>query len=373
MVSEAGRALYMARSTVNGKRARAILPHWEPIWSAEYLLDRVHAIHLAGKPVHHIAILDSEPALVRHARKHFSSWDAAIERIGLDPFNVRLSIPHSRWTRKIVLDELQRLYRVRRQMMRQDLEAAGHRPLCRAAKRLYGSYDAALKAAGIDPTTVKYKTPPVYGDRNRQQLLRALRQAAAMHDVQRRDRFVRQMRERFAGVVSKFWGTDCWSQAARAAGVDPASVQRMKGRYPTKQRVIREIRRRRRIGMPVNAVALVRDEPDVQLLRQANQFFGSWDAALEASGLEPNSIRVRKRSPYQTDQEIMRAIRERHRRGLPLNPVGVRSGKWADKPLHDAGRNRFGSWRQAVQSAGINYDAELPRKAPARNTRVPRS
>lgn len=364
LCSETYRASLLGRFA--GRKSRRILPHWEPLWSAWYVLDRVWAIHQAGKPVHHIAILDKEPSLVRQADRYFGGWDAVLIRLGLDPFNIRLSIPHGRWTRQIVRDELKRLAGMRKQMMRQDLEAAGHRPLCQAAKRLFGAYEAALVAAGIDPGKVMYRTPPVYTDRDRATLVRAIRQVAGIRDEERRDQAVRGVRERFDGVVAKYWGAGCWAQAAREAQVDPALVQRLKGRYPTKKHVTREIEHRCRAGQPLTVTALARKASDFQLLRKARLFFGSWDAALESAGLEANRIRVRKRSPYRTAEMIIQAIRERRRLGLPLNPAGVRFGRGADKPLHDAGCNRFGGWRQAVQAAGIDYDAELPRKAPVR-------
>jgi hypothetical protein len=56
-------------------------------------------------------------------------------------------------------------------------------------------------------------------------------------------------------------------------------------------------------------------------------------------------------SSFQTRESVIRAILRRERDGLPLNSEAV---KGVSGPLHCGAFRHFGSWRNALQAAGIN-------------------
>ncbi|MBI3947210.1 MAG: hypothetical protein HY321_14890 [Armatimonadetes bacterium] len=89
------------------------------------------------------------------------------------------------------------------------------------------------------------------------------------------------------------------------------------------------------------------------LLRAACRYFGSWKDAVEFSGLDYDKIRK-----YQawTKAKIVERIQELHRKEADLSWRNVSTK--VDPALAAAAirPNRFGSWRGALEAAGLNYD-----------------
>jgi hypothetical protein len=74
--------------------------------------------------------------------------------------------------------------------------------------------------------------------------------------------------------------------------------------------------------------------------------FGSWNAALEAAGLEP------RRRPRFTDEELIAALRALAAElGRPPRSYEMQARR--DLPSPGAYQRRFGSWNQALEAAGL--------------------
>lgn len=91
----------------------------------------------------------------------------------------------------------------------------------------------------------------------------------------------------------------------------------------------------------------------LRLLRAATRYFGSWKGAVEFAGLDYDAIR---RYKVWTRERIVEKIRQYHQEGhdlawrhvsLELDPALAAA---AIRP------NRFGSWREALAEAGLDYD-----------------
>jgi hypothetical protein len=108
-------------------------------WTPERVVEAIRVRFQQGRMLENVRREDS--GLEYAGKRCFGSWQAALEAAGV-------SLPH-RWSAKRVLAEIQR----RRQ---EGLPLVG---LCRrepalfsAASRYFGSWPAAMAAAGIDPT-----------------------------------------------------------------------------------------------------------------------------------------------------------------------------------------------------------------------------
>jgi hypothetical protein len=99
---------------------------------------------------------------------------------------------------------------------------------------------------------------------------------------------------------------------------------------------------------------------NLRLLRAATRHFGSWKNAVEYAGLDYDSIR---RYKIWTPERIVEQIREYHREGKDLAWRHV--SLELDPPLAAAAirPNRFGSWREALAAAGLDYDEIRRHKA----------
>ena len=88
--------------------------------------------------------------------------------------------------------------------------------------------------------------------------------------------------------------------------------------------------------------------------------FGSWENALRAVGIDYTKIRkYREWDREKIKEEILRL----HRDGIPVNSKNIQKIYPA---LYHASRNRFNSWREAIEYAGLDY-----KKIALRITRKP--
>jgi len=81
--------------------------------------------------------------------------------------------------------------------------------------------------------------------------------------------------------------------------------------------------------------------------------FGNWRAAVAAAGLDHKQAAPRQRK--WTKARIIARIRQLHSQGQDISYRGIRAYQ---QYLLTAARHRenFGSWRAAVEAAGIDYD-----------------
>ena len=122
----------------------------------------------------------------------------------------------------------------------------------------------------------------------------------------------------------------------------------------------KEIRRRRKEGLPLEFKAMHKAPlGDRRLINIARTVFGSWSKAVTAAGLDYSTITQRKRNPYQTKAAVIRALKNRQRKDMPLTTNGVRKGKDKDVPLMEASLKLFGKWSLAKKAAGVPpYDSK---------------
>ena len=101
------------------------------------------------------------------------------------------------------------------------------------------------------------------------------------------------------------------------------------------------------------------DYADPQLAAAATKksHFGSWREALEAAGLDYDSIR---RYREWDDDRIIEMVRAFHRDGKELNAKNM---ELEDITLITAARRRFDSWHKALTAAGLDY-TEIVHRAP---------
>ena len=148
----------------------------------------------------------------------------------------------------------------------------------------------------------------------------------------------------------KYFGT--WRATLAAAGIRPPTVT-----YADKQAIIEALRERKKSGVPMIVTYLYRRGPhrDVPLLSAIKREFGRWAGALEAAGLASD------RTPYPDRDSVIKEIKRRKRRGLPLNKGALQAGDNRDHSLTYASAKLFGSWHRAIVAAGLSCEEIKPR------------
>lgn len=115
-----------------------------------------------------------------------------------------------------------------------------------------------------------------------------------------------------------------------------------------------EIQHRKREGLPLNSQALRHgNKKERSLYGMALRCYGRWQDAIEAAGLIYDDI-LEFKIVYPGKKEVLRKIRRRHRKKLPLNKNGLTTDH--DTGLYYAGKRLWGSWQKAIEAAGFSYD-----------------
>lgn len=113
----------------------------------------------------------------------------------------------------------------------------------------------------------------------------------------------------------------------------------------TKKRAVREIAALHSAGKPLNLAAAWRSHG--ALTAAARRLFGSWNKALVATGIDPES--VAKRHVW-TRARLIRELRMSAINGTILAKEIPRSRYNSMRAL---AASRFGSWRKALKAAGL--------------------
>lgn len=147
-------------------------------------------------------------------------------------------------------------------------------------------------------------------------------------------------------AATRYFGS--WQEAIEFAGLNYEEIR--KYRVWTNERIIKRIRELHARGEDLSwrHVSLTLD-PSLAAAATKRSHFGSWKAALEASGLDYDQIR---RYRDWSDDEVLRRVRDLYAQGKRLN---AKSMEQENITLITAARRRFPSWDKALSAAGLDY------------------
>jgi hypothetical protein len=230
-----------------------------------------------GLALNHAAVLDDDRQLHADALRVFGKWDLAVQAAGLDPARVRR---HRRWNANAVVRRIRQTAAEGKPLNLRAIQLS-EATLASAAYRYFRSWDEALRTAGFDPD--EHRRRGANWSRERVIIeIKAIRFAGGKLN------HAAVGRSSLSRAAVDLFGT--WDDALRAAGLDPNEVRVYRKPW-TRSDLIAEIRRKHTAGEPLNAKDV---KPD-WIRRPACRLFGSWDGALRAAGLEPRRIRRRPR------------------------------------------------------------------------------
>ena len=307
-------------------------------WDREKIIAALLDRRSNGLPLNAGALNRSCSGLYRAAVDRFGSYDAALVAAGIEPAAVRLT---SRWDPARVVAAIRARQDAGLKLNRHAVNLEEAR-LAVAADRCFGSWGAALQAAGINPEAVSRAQR---WDKAR--IVSGLRECLASGMALNAETLCKSNRPLYRAAASHFAS---YSAALRAAGVDPEAVRRK--RHWSRPSIIKALRERRAAGLALNAQAV--STTDQGLYQAAHAYFESYDAALRAAGID--SAQVRKAVAWDK-AKISAALRERMNEGLEMNYRAICASNPA---LGVAIHRHFGSHDNALRACGL--DPDLVRK-----------
>lgn len=127
----------------------------------------------------------------------------------------------------------------------------------------------------------------------------------------------------------------------------------MPGKVWTKEKLIAEIKKLQKQGVDLSPTSIQKTHSALFSSARSRSHFGSWRDAIEATGLEYDSLkRVKQRW---TRADILNRIKELHAQGEDLLDPKFKV-KYRSLYLAACAHRYFGSWRRAVTAAGLDHE-----------------
>ena len=280
-------------------------------WTKESIVRAIRDRHKQCLPI--LGITAKDPALYAATQRHFGGWPQAMLAAGL-PWK-----PKKWWSRERVMAAIQSRYQ-------QGLPLCGlhktDRPLAYAARKYFGSWPAAVAAAGV-PDGWQHTW-------SRERLITMLQTYGEPGHPLASGQVPATLRR----AASECFGS--WHAALAAAGRIPLGPPPVPRKRWTDQGVLTAIRLRSRHGKSMTIAA------NGALARAAIRRFGTWNGALQAAGVESQVHQT------WTPQRVLDEIQALHRCG-----AFTEGDQIEDSKLMHAARRRFGGWHRALVAAGV--------------------
>ncbi|WP_153558022.1 hypothetical protein [Roseimaritima sediminicola] len=299
---------------------------------------------------------DRRPRVVAWALQRYGDWTAALDAAGVDRSDPLFG--GDRYlTKDSVIRDLRRL--------QDELSDLPHVSVSRlpdgaqlsgAASLYFGSWEAALDAADV-PADLRHRI-------TRYESAEEVLAGIAQH---RRYGFSVAPLDVYFGTHNniQLWKAafrffPSWHAAvAKAGGTSSQIKQASKTPLGTRDEVLDELRRRSADVTQLSVTTLTSAEADKYLYLMASGFFGDWQSAIRAIGVDPKSYNQKNLNPqrkYLDEADLLEEIQRRQKAGEPLHTRGVTGGQHVDAPLLYTARKLFGSWEAAIRAAGIDYN-----------------
>ena len=245
------------------------------VWDKPKILAALKKLHKQGAELSYNALARQQQSLVSAAAYHFGSYRAAVEKAGVDYAEI---VRRPRWTKagiiRLVKDARKAGHELHWSAITKRRDELGKAAFASLQPRLFGSWDRALHAAGLDADDVNR-----YRKWTRETVVSELRARHRDQDAVNSGAVQRDDPGLHAAAVRHFAGYD---QALRAAKLDPDKVRRRK--VWDRADVLRSLKVARKAGQRLSDSAVRREQP--ALYGAAVRLFGSFTAAREAAGVK---------------------------------------------------------------------------------------
>lgn len=245
------------------------------IWDKPEIVKALRKLQRSGADLSYNALATKSQSLVSAAAYHFGSYRKAVEKAGIDYATI---IRRPRWDKATIIRLIKNARRDGEDLhwsavtkRRDELAKAAFASL---QPRLFGSWDRALHAAGLDADEVNR-----YRKWNKDTIVFELRQRYRDHDPLNSGAIQREDPGLHAAAVRHFHSYD---EALRAAKLDPDRVRER--RSWDKADVIRGLKTAQKAGRHLSDSAVRREHP--AMYGAAVRLFGSFTAARAEAGIK---------------------------------------------------------------------------------------
>lgn len=321
-----------------------LLPHWEPLYSDEYMMDRAWRYHLLGHRLRTTWICEHDHNLWQHIHRQGVTWESFVTGLGI-PYPEAIVTRPPGISREELLAELRRVRRELGETPKITRLTEMNHLLLTGIRRYFRNYDEALEAAGLPLPDRPFPLRRVFSP---EEVLDELRRLAAggvritaagiLQGLNRRD--LHHAVERMGGYPA----------VRRRLGLAAPEPKRAEAAH-SREELLAAMRKRAAEGRLLTIPSLEEGpDADPELLRSGRRHFPRWIDLLAAAGLEPEhhaQTRARRRR-----EEWIAALRRLHATGAALDRDTARREE-VSAPLYRQGCELFRNWERALVAAGL--------------------
>ncbi len=245
------------------------------IWNEARILQTILKLYHANGDLSYNKLSRKNQPLLSAAAYHFGSYRRAVEKAGIDYAEV---LRRPRWTKAMIITEIKKAKRrgddLHWSAVTRRRDELGKAAFASLQPRLFGTWDRALHAAGLDADEIN-----LYRKWNRNSIAFELKHMASAGEslssgaVQKDDAGLH-------AAALRYFGT--YDAALRAAKIDPASVRRRQ--TWTKSRVVAELKKMSKKQKKLLDTTVRGKNPP--LYGAAVRLFGSFAKARKAAGIK---------------------------------------------------------------------------------------
>lgn len=278
-------------------------------WDRDRIIRKIRSLQHDGVDLSYNAMCRKNQALVSASNYHYGAYKRAVMMAGIDYARY---IKKPWWTDAWIVRLIKQAKRSGEELNWRAVsarrDALGHAALAAVRPRLFGSWDKALEAAGLDTDRVRK-----YHKWDRPRILAELRDRVRKNKPVNSGVVQREIPGLY-GAATRIFGS--YDEALRAAKLDPLRVrERREWDRPIVLEALRGFDKRHGA---INNTLLRKHDPSLQ--KGVNKIFRSLDSALAAMGKTNGRARL---SPPGKD------VRAKHNRAdAARRPGEAKRGKW---------------------------------------------
>ncbi len=242
------------------------------VWDKPRILQKLRELNRGGRDLSYNALAKTLQALVSAAAYHFGSYRKAVEKAGIDYAEVSR---RPRWTKPLIIKLIKNAKRKGEDLhwsaVTKRRDELGKAAFASLQRRLFGQWDRALHAAGLDADEISR-----YRRWDRNGIVFELKSRWQQDDALNSGAIQRDDPGLHAAAVRHFGSYDA---ALRAARLDPEAL-RMRTRW-TRQEVVKSLTAQRRSDRELSGARVRKEQP--ALYGAAARLFGTFAAARAAA------------------------------------------------------------------------------------------
>ncbi|QST00993.1 hypothetical protein IMZ31_05325 [Pontibacillus sp. ALD_SL1] len=351
-------------------------------WTPEKVIEEIKKLDASGEGLYVRNVTEVNLALLKAGKRYFGSWETAITSAGFDYEEVKQrgkregsqkisagrqkyynSPEYLKKQKREATQSLQQLHRENPYLTYSFLYE-NHNALLSMLYKHYNSIDEAMIAAGIDYAEIKKETSRRrWTDESiKKEILALIEKGEPLNASY----IIDNHRQLYRACV-EYLGS--WGSALDMVGVDYSEIKELKRQETTenstlytKAYVLGKLMEIKEKGLPLSKKTI--NEHKRSLEDACYNRFGSIKKAIEAAGYSYEEelkeaeqlwlIRQREVQMKWTREAVIEEIKRLYEQRVPMNKSHLQS---YNQSLYDGAMNRFGSWGDAIEAAGIDYES----------------